>query len=195
MCVLFHCSRTFLPDEKWESSNESSNGDYLFDGFVKFLETCCNVEVVAGHGSNAGNWRNPLLSFSPLDKDVSSPFSPLDKAPEQGDVSSSAAGTQALLYKVTFQSTISEEDRKRIKIGGDVCCGPADPKKPEAGPFFEFVNVDFSDLNFDCTKIAFEVRRIYSTGIPRRVVCVHGWLLCVCMYALVDARTTDPQCA
>ena len=161
---------------------ENSEGPLLFDNLVKFLKTCCAVEVVAGYGSKGEDY---TVTFSPLDK----------AAPEQGGVSSPAAGTQALLYKVTFRSTISPEDRKRIKIGGDVCCGPADPKKPEAGPFFEFVNVDFSDLNFDCTKIAFEVRRIYSTGIPRRVVCVHGWLLCVCMYALVDARTTDPQCA
>ena len=123
---------------------ESSEGPHLFLNFAEFLKSCCKVEVVAGSGFNEGNQYVPRYKFSAQ-----------EKAEGRGE-GPAAAGAPTRLYRVTFQSWISKEDRLKIKIGGDVCCGPADTQKPEAGPFFEFVDADFSWLTFEGSKVEFQ---------------------------------------
>ena len=133
----------------WESE-----GPCRFDTFVGFLETHCTVKVVAGSGSNEGSG----FKFSPM-------------VPEQGEpqVSSPDEGAQAaLLYQVTFQSPISEENRKKIIIIGDVCCGPADPQDPQAGPYYLFVNANLSGLTFQ-GKVEFKVRCTPACSAQRDV--------------------------
>ena len=118
-----------------------SEGVRRYNTFVDYLKAHCTVKVVAGSGSKEGPSYDPRYTFSPQEKPL-----------EQGEASSQPT---ALLYQVNFH--YSEVDRKKIIIDGDVYCGPTDPQNPEAGPYFAFVNADFSDVTFEGGKVEFQV--------------------------------------